>query len=393
MKRVIQVSAYAYPCIGGQEQIVKLFNKVLIRRGIRPIVIQPDIAKKSKTLELLDHNVTIHFLPCPLWPILKIFIKLNSIFGFDIRFLYEWAHWIGFNIALARASKNLFREDDVVIVHYHLHASAVKSSRINKIVFSHGIEWSVPPSTITDKLRVRAARMLHKDSTIHTIIANDRSYLTALKNLSPAWDRLNHKCCYLPNSVDTHFYSPEPEYCPDKRLAIKLILVVRNVRPDRGIMEAIEAFGHFRAHDPAYRMLFVGHIEPSHGYGASCVKRSKDIGNIEFLGHASSPELLNLYRHATLSLVPSVEKEGTSLAALESMATKTPCVSTCIGGLADLPTFKACSSDAYDLFLAIVKCLDNYYFEVHRQYQETLDSFSTSQWENQVDRILSSIGC
>ena len=64
------------------------------------------------------------------------------------------------------------------------------------------------------------------------------------------------------------------------------------------------------------------------------------------------------FRSASLTVVPTLEKEGTSLSAIESMACGTPTITTNVAGLADLPSYQ-CDPNAESMAQAIEEVLDN----------------------------------
>lgn len=78
-------------------------------------------------------------------------------------------------------------------------------------------------------------------------------------------------------------------------------------------------------------------------YARDLLQRTKGLGlggRVKFLGHISWDAMRNIYSEAGLCLIPSLYGEGTSLSALEAMASGVATISTDIGGLSDLPTIK-----------------------------------------------------
>jgi glycosyltransferase involved in cell wall biosynthesis len=62
-----------------------------------------------------------------------------------------------------------------------------------------------------------------------------------------------------------------------------------------------------------------------------------EAGAVVFYGPVPHDQLRAVYSSAQLTLIPSLCGEGTSLAALESMACGTPTICTFVAGLRDLP--------------------------------------------------------
>jgi glycosyltransferase involved in cell wall biosynthesis len=115
--------------------------------------------------------------------------------------------------------------------------------------------------------------------------------------------------------------------------------VPRNLFRNRGIHLAIEAFEIFRQHYPETKLLIVGGGgQPD--YVADMHRRIIHRGltdSVFFHGPAPHDDLPAIYSSAHMTLIPSLCGEGTSLAALESMACGTATICTDVGGLKDLP--------------------------------------------------------
>ena len=113
-------------------------------------------------------------------------------------------------------------------------------------------------------------------------------------------------------------------------------------------------------------------------------KQLKEIVNnlslqesVIFLGPQTRDKMPQLYRNACLSIVPSKGYEGTSIAALESMAVGCPCASTNIGGLKDLPTEKFNEVDE------LTEIMHNYPVFNREKIAEKVKSFSPTSWNSQ----------
>ena len=98
-----------------------------------------------------------------------------------------------------------------------------------------------------------------------------------------------------------------------------------------------------------------------------------------FLGSVSSENVKEYYQKAMITVIPTIDQEGTSLSALESMSCGTPVVSTANGGLVDLPTLKS-KTDAIDFANKIVELFGQYEQIKHQQQKETRDIFNMKNW-------------
>lgn len=64
--------------------------------------------------------------------------------------------------------------------------------------------------------------------------------------------------------------------------------------------------------------------------------RYADCANIEFMGRQGRPQVINLLRHARLTVVPSLWWENNPMSIIESLCAGTPAVGTDLGGIPEL---------------------------------------------------------
>jgi len=141
----------------------------------------------------------------------------------------------------------------------------------------------------------------------------------------------------MTNGADTARFQPSP---PVPELsALSPILVPRNLFPNRGIHLAIQAFALFLREHPNTTLLIVGgggqprYLEQLR----HLVEHLGLAERVVFHGPVPHGDLPAIYASAHLTLIPSLCGEGTSLAALESMACSTATICTDVAGLRDLP--------------------------------------------------------
>jgi glycosyltransferase involved in cell wall biosynthesis len=93
------------------------------------------------------------------------------------------------------------------------------------------------------------------------------------------------------------------------------------------------------------------------------------------------PDILS---KSTLSLIPSQDLEGTSLSALEAMASGVVCISTTVGGLRDLPTYKSSTVRPNDIASAMFSACKDY--ETIRSYQmnECFKNYDLQKWKHNI---------
>ncbi|TFV58738.1 glycosyltransferase family 1 protein [Mycobacterium sp. PS03-16] len=110
------------------------------------------------------------------------------------------------------------------------------------------------------------------------------------------------------------------------------VLCVRRLVPRMGIDVLLEAWRGVSAQMPDARLVIVG-SGPSEPALRAQARHGNLCGSVQFAGQVGDDQLADLYRSATLTVVPTLELEGFGLAALESLAAgRAPVVTDC-GGL------------------------------------------------------------
>jgi glycosyltransferase involved in cell wall biosynthesis len=211
-------------------------------------------------------------------------------------------------------------------------------------------------------------------------VVNDTNYLRVLgqkiKHGQGFFLKIRPNVTFIPNCVDIKFFTP-----PVGQRKQNKILVSRNFRWDRGVDLAVQAFLLIKDKYPKFDLVLAGQTFPGPYLESikKIIKKNKIHPRVVLFGHANRKELKRLYAASLISLVPTRDKEGTSLSALESMAMGTPCVSTRIGGLNDLPTIK-CDVSSKDLSKAIIRTLKRHKNIGESQQRLVRQIFNLSNW-------------
>lgn len=285
------------------------------------------------------------------------------------------------------------REESILVVHYPFHYPAVKWHP-KVIVLSHGILWNRPPQNLTDRFFAYWAKRSRSSATT---VANDTEYLReigiGIKPATKEFDEVEDGVFYFPNCVDTTVFRRDPAAERQQRnQSSKVILVPRNIRPERGIHLALQAFGKIADALKGYTLRIVGNYSEDDYFGA-CLRVIDDYGiadRVELAGPKAHGDMLQEYHHADMTIIPSTDMEGTSLSALESMASGTPVLSTSVGGLKDLPTLK-CNLDADDLARKIIDLTDAHDHYQDSQHDFVRSKFGITQWNNAWNDLVFSV--
>jgi glycosyltransferase involved in cell wall biosynthesis len=197
---------------------------------------------------------------------------------------------------------------------------------------------------------------------------------------------------FIPNCVDVdHFRRTETI---DELKNRKIIIVPRQITPDRGIDLAIRAFRLFLQTHADYYLYIVGKVSRgSEVYFEECKDLVKKLGledRVVFTGFIQRSLMPYYYSSATLTLIPTVRREGTSLSALESMACGTATVTTNVAGLQDLPSIQANPIPA-DIAGKMIETIDNLSDISFDQCNKVRQVFNLSNWSKAWLRVIETV--
>jgi glycosyltransferase involved in cell wall biosynthesis len=127
---------------------------------------------------------------------------------------------------------------------------------------------------------------------------------------------------------------------PDARASLGLdpeawiVVVVRRLVERMGVDVLVEAWSRITVEGRSARLLVVGD-GPLRARLEGEVRRRGLDQDVTFLGRIDNDRLLDCYRAANLTVVPSIDLEGYGLVVLESLACGTPVIGTDAGGLGE----------------------------------------------------------
>lgn len=310
------ISTEYLPVTGGAQTYLENLIKIFEGAGHKTTVYQFNNGESSSEVKLLPHKP--NFLP-------------------GGRALDLW--W--FNLALLAKIPSLAKED-MLIVNYAFHSWPVFWHK-RVIVLSHGCEWDIPPTSMSQRVKIAVARWSFRH--FKYLVANDSNYFRQMGiNLRPKekmFQAIMPGKWFLPNAVDISEFKKTAPYREFKDKHV--ILVPRNISWARGIHLSIQAFAIFQKTFPKTILAIVGSRGDSgyQSYLEGLVRDLKLTSKVKFFGNISWQEMPGVYSGAEMVVIPTLQREGTSLAALEAMATGVATVSTDRWGLADLPTVQA----------------------------------------------------
>ena len=145
---------------------------------------------------------------------------------------------------------------------------------------------------------------------------------------------------------------------------------------------AVAAFAQIARRVPKARLVVAG--KPSQAAAVQEVGRQIALGELEervqLIGSVPWERMPELYSAARVTVIPSRCGEGTSLAALESMACGTPVVTTNAGGLLDVPALHA-EVSVRDLAEKLLYAWQNAAGIAEEQRAAALEQHSRERWQ------------
>ncbi len=325
--RIAQITHSYMPVTGGADVWVQMLREICEEMGHEVFVYQ-------RPVQGVD-DAQVRFIHSP----------LRALLGTRGEF---WT--VPFGLPALRQELQTF---DALVVHYPNHHRMVEWHP-RTVLVSHGVFWDDRPGSLRGSIKRGLACRAYQNAT--AVVANDTFFLRevgedVLPDAKP-FSEVAPGRWFIPNCVDAVRFSPT-DPLPGLRNA-RTILVPRNVYRNRGIHLAIQAFAQVASELRDVRLAIVGAVgQPD--YARDCQEMVSDLGldaRVVFFGPVPWAQMPNAYSAGELTLIPTLCGEGTSLAALESMACGVATITTNVAGLADLPAVK-CEPGADSLAEAI----------------------------------------
>lgn len=349
---------------GAQTYLANLFD-IFANDGWDQTVYQFDNGVVSDELELIPHKPK--------------YVKGGR--GVDL-----W--W--FNAMLPTKIKSLKRQD-ALICHYAFHSLPLFWKN-NTIVLSHGCEWDIPPTSASQKLKIKIAKWSYKH--FKYLVANDTNYFrqmgVIIRPKEHMFEEVSPGKWFIPNCVDTNEFvrTKGRDDIPENS-----ILVARNISYARGVHLSVEAFAIFNRIHPETKLVIVGAFgDDAYQTRVQKLVTDNNLGDkVIFKGSIPWKEMVSVYSSVEMSVVPTLQREGTSLSALEGMSCGTATVSTNVHGLADLPTVQA-EPTPNDLAQKMDETYRNRDIVAASQQEIVKNTYNIQNWKNAWLKVLNQIG-
>lgn len=316
--KILQITPYFLPHIGGIERYVYNLSKNLVKMGHEVEIITSNVPQNKET-EQLD-GITIRRCHClcePLrTPIVPDLLKLgDTLDQFDIINIHN-AYSFG---AVCAAYFSRTCATPIVLTHHGQH------------------RFGEPVKDLCVQLYRNSAERLILRSVDHVVVLSqsDALYASSL-GADP------NKISIIPNAINVDDFSPYISLDPTEFLekhnleGKKIILYVGAVIARKGIEYLIKSVPSVTAgiHLEEEVVLVIVGAGDYLSSAKTLVKELKLEKSVIFLGRVSFTELLQAYRSADLFVLPSLS-EGLPTSILEAMYFGLPVVSTDIPGVRD----------------------------------------------------------
>jgi glycosyltransferase involved in cell wall biosynthesis len=198
----------------------------------------------------------------------------------------------------------------------------------------------------------------------------------------------------IKGGIDTDKFSPEPALEKEKKM-----LYVGRILPHKGINYLIEGFRLLNR--PDYKLKIIGRVYSKKFYGD--LKNLAEGLNVEFVHNADDKQLLDEYRTAMVTVLPSVHTscygdytpvpELMGFTLLESQACGTPVICTDAGAMHEFVengktgfVVEQNSGKAIEIALKkLIEVHENEYLEFQTQCRNWIEPLS---WSNVVQKHL-----
>jgi glycosyltransferase involved in cell wall biosynthesis len=281
---------------------------------------------------------------------------------------------------------------DALIVNYPEYYRPVAWHRA-VIVLSHGATWG-NLSGRKRSIKVSMSRQAIEGCAAY--VFNDTFAMREINIPAVAGARMfewiTPKAFFLPNCVDVNRFAPAT---PLRRLKeMNCICVPRNLNHGRGIDLAIQALSLLLGRGFDVCLIVVGDSNiGDHEYRKQLfelITEREMEGRVLFLGSLENRRMPMIYSSCVATLIPTRYREGTSLAALESMACGTPVVATNVEGLLDLPALH-CDPSAESIANAIVEAIKKREILSREQRERVRRDFNIERWSAAWAGILQTV--
>jgi len=358
--KVLIVSKYFYPVVGGVESNAFYVARELVKKGVEVTVLASGEKRSKEEIE------GIKVIRLPTWLMVGPAPISPGVFTEVLRQEFDIA-----NLHDPNPSQNFF---------------AYLALRIKRKPFVVTYHSDIVPYSLSIKLMkflyVHLFQRYFLFKKAKTIMPTSPQYV----EISDILHHFRHKCSIVPNGVDLAVFKPK-----NIRHAGKRILFVGRLIYYKGIQYLIRAMPAILKKVPDAKLIIVGE-GPLKGEWKALAKKLGVDDKIEWLGRLSNEEMLEEYQKCDVFVLPSIYKtEAFGIVLLEAMACGKPCVGTNVSGTEFVLEDAGIAVDPEDeeqLSTAIVKVLTNKKLAMEMS-RKGLAKVKEFDWKKVGEKVLS----
>ncbi|MCJ8217238.1 glycosyltransferase family 4 protein [Aeromonas veronii] len=264
------------------------------------------------------------------------------------------------------------------------------------IAINHGVWWAAKHGFVKRRI-IEVFNRRYLENTSKTICVDTNYINWVIENVTNS-NELIEKLNYIPNFYDKNEFKFKPRQLSSEPIQI---LFPRRIMGDsidyepRGGSDAILALKLARdaGVDCRLKILGQGNLAPQ------LLQYAKDIKVDKFISFSCSSfdEMERNYHDSDIVLVPSRFSEGTSLSAIEALATGRYVIGSCIGGLQNIPLHYPFGDMVTPEANSIAHAIINYHLNKHSldvdelTVENAMIGFEKNTWIKKVFDIIEQI--
>lgn len=310
--KILQVSAYFYPHIGGSERYCYGLSRELADRGHEVHVFTSKLLKNTKFYEKYD-GFKVHRIPSAgvIWkcnPATFMIHKLKRSDA-DIVHSHSYIFLTSFQVSLVRS----FLNKTPHLLHLH-----------------GGIEVTSPPSDISTRLKLLIKKLIY-DRTIGnwTVKGTDAIASVSRRDMELAekiWGVNGDNLFWVPNALDPNEFN-------NNNYADSLnVVFIGRLEGWKGLPVLLKVAEIVSRNRDDVKFIIIGD-----GSMRNYVEREASrLGNIDVLGFVQRETIKSVLSNASVFVLPSYCMEGLPTVCLEAMASEVPIVASRVGGVPEV---------------------------------------------------------
>ena len=266
----------------------------------------------------------------------------------------------------------------------------------NSLAINHGVWWSSHQSKIK-RFILEYLNNRYISATSRTICV-DTNYINWVIESVPNGYKLASKLIHVPNYYDSRQFCFVPRVFEHQEIKIlfpRRIMGIDIHSEPRGGEDAIRAVAALikEGYDIKLTMLGEGNL----AFDLKNIIKNLDIVNSVNFSVASFNDIHTYYSSHDVVLIPSRFSEGTSLSAIEGLASGCYVIGSCVGGLQNLPLFEPFGDMVEPSPMALARAIKKYIRirktmkpRTHLLQKAIMDRFEMNNWKKSIFEIIHS---